>query len=261
MWRLHNLWSGSTIFNIYPEALIGLGTLWSLKEACIAWVWYAVHISVAAYLVVQIAMVLLVALRCSISRPKASKARRVHLLLQKVAVVRVMDVRVVLQSLHQILWVIPLATIWLLCLSSCTCVEDALLVGRISTYHLSIRKLLDLLLTSLVLIGRPLALLPFTFGAWPLLGGGLVRLILLGVEDDLVDVVLRVLVRLLNMSNLGHCVGISPFIQLSSSIIYCQLFSVPIIPTIPIAECWLITPHKISIELVIRRNIRRMWCL
>ena len=116
------------------------------------------YISVATNLVVQIAMVLFVALRGSVSRSESTKSRRVHLLLKKIAIVRVMRICIVLQSLHQVLWVIPLSAV-ALSRWTCTRVEYGLWIGSsITNYHLSVRELLDLLGTSnsIVFVQGPL---------------------------------------------------------------------------------------------------------
>lgn len=76
------------------------------------------HITIATNLVVQVAMMLLVALRRAICRTEPTKSRRVHLLLKEVTIVRIVNVRVILQSLHQVLWIVPLSTARLTSLAS-----------------------------------------------------------------------------------------------------------------------------------------------
>ena len=66
----------------------------------------AIGLGRAPNLVVQVIMVVLICLRGTVSRPETTKARWIHLLLKQIAVVCVMHVRVILQSLHQVLRVV-----------------------------------------------------------------------------------------------------------------------------------------------------------
>ena len=196
------------------------------------------YFTVSAYLVVQIAMMLFVALRGSVSRSESTKPRRVHLLLQKIAIVRIMRILVVMQSLHQVLRVVPLATIALRRLSR-TRVQVALWIGRSISNHLSICELLDLIhsVTPTVFIYRPLPGLPISLIAGPFLWVCFVGELLLRVQEDLVQV-LRVLVGLLLLTvlELSHGLRVGVF-DLPGSITDGQLFSATIVSTISIAEC------------------------
>jgi len=63
-------------------------------------------------------MMIFIGLRGSICRSEAAESRRIHLLLKQIARIGVVDVRAVLQSLHQVLGVIPLTSTTLVSLAS-----------------------------------------------------------------------------------------------------------------------------------------------
>lgn len=84
----HNLWASSPILHIHPEALIGQWTLGAMRV-----------ISGHIWLVLGILILVFGTTWGTISRSKPSKPGIVHLLLQEVAWIGVMDV--VLQSLNQ----------------------------------------------------------------------------------------------------------------------------------------------------------------
>ena len=104
--RFDNFWSGSPVLYIYPEALSGLWALWAWVQATVAHARPTTAVASAANLMIEVAVMVLVTLRCAISRPESTEPRRVHLLLQKVAVVGVVDVCVILQSVDQVLRVL-----------------------------------------------------------------------------------------------------------------------------------------------------------
>lgn len=101
--RFHYFRSGPSVFYINTEALVGLRALRSWMQSIVSRrVLSAVGLARPSNLVIEIVVVVLVPLGSAISRPEATEARGIHLLLQKVAVVRIVNVCVILQSLHQV---------------------------------------------------------------------------------------------------------------------------------------------------------------
>jgi len=103
---LHYFWTGAPVFHVDTEALVRLGGLGTGVELIVSDVGATGYLGGTADLVVEIIMVVFVALRSSVGRPETTEARGIHLLLKQIAIIRIMDVCIILQSLHQILRVV-----------------------------------------------------------------------------------------------------------------------------------------------------------
>ena len=94
LWSLHDLGASSAVLNIDAEALVGLWTLGSVMiiwSGCVC----STHLIILRILVLR-------SRRSSIGGPEAAKSWWVHLLLQKIAWVGIMDIWSILKSLDQI---------------------------------------------------------------------------------------------------------------------------------------------------------------
>ena len=260
-----NFWSGPPIFNIYSKTLIRLWTLRTLKQAIAgACVLCATRLTSSSYLMVEVAVMLFITLRSAIGRPEPTEPWRVHLFLQEVTIVSIMNVRIILQSLHQVSGVIPLSTIWMWL--PCIRIQYILLVGSSIAYQSSICVLLDLFSSSLIINGSfpwlPIPLIALTFASSARLkmscGCVIWELLLLRAQKQLFYV-LWVLVRwlLFTVAEFWKInVGILFLIQTSRATIQSYLsWLLSIVPTISITEGRFIASYKIAIELITRRNI------
>ena len=192
-----NFWSGPPIFNIDSKRLIRLWTLWTWIYSTVSRSRYAIWLSVTSYLMIKVAVVLFIPLWSAISCSEPTKPRGVHLFLQEVAIIRIMNVRIMLQSLHQVSGVIPLSTIWMWL--PCVCIHYVLLVGCSIAYKSSVCILLHLFSSSLIIDGPfsrlPIPLIALAFASACLLSLSVVgELLLLWTQEQLFDV-LRVFVR------------------------------------------------------------------
>ena len=94
LWGLHDLGSGSSIFNIHSKAFVWWRALWAMV--------ISMRLILTTHLVI-LTMLSFGSLGSSISSSEPTKTWRVHLFLQQIAGTGVMNIRVILQPLHQII--------------------------------------------------------------------------------------------------------------------------------------------------------------
>lgn len=97
--RFYNLRSGASILNIDTETLVGLRRLRPVLDI-------GTHVVRLAPNLVIVTVMIFRSRWCSISRPKTSKSWWIHLLLKQIARISVMNVRVVLKPLDQVLRIV-----------------------------------------------------------------------------------------------------------------------------------------------------------